>query len=44
MKYLEDIMKKIKMGDGKKELILINSVRVPIPASGMINFFSTSII
>lgn len=30
------------MGDGEKKLILSNSVGVPVPASGMINFFSTT--
>lgn len=39
---LEEIMKKIKMGDEEKKLILINSVRVPVSAFGMINFFSTT--
>lgn len=30
------------MGDEEKKLILINSVRVPVSAFGMINFFSTT--
>lgn len=30
------------MGDGEKKLIFLNSVRVPVPTSEMINFFSNT--